>query len=134
MLLEKIPGRPAWSPATLGEVDQADTISKFFSQYTPEAGTAPSITLPEHLNLVPSKTGSPMEYSLPTEDEIKQLVVGAHKSSGGTTITQDELVKKLESLRRGKTGIREKVAEVIARRCVEERDNSSGAAWLKWKN
>lgn len=107
--------------------------AKFFTQFSPEACTAPSISLPEHLNLAPSNTGSPMEYSLPTEHEIHQLVTGSHPSSGGTTITQDELVKKLEALRRGKMGIRAKVAEVVSRRCTVQSDNSSGAMWLKWK-
>ena len=134
VLLEKIPGRPAWSPATLKEVDQTDVIAKFFYQFSPENATAPSITLPEHLNLQLSKTSSPMEFSLPTEAEIKELITGSHTSSGGTTITQAELVQKLEALRRGKMGIREKVADVVSRRCIEESDNSSGAIWLKWRN
>lgn len=134
VLIDKIKGRPAWNPAALKDVDDTEVLAKFFSKYSPERGTAPSITLPEHLNLQPSNTGSPMRYALPMEDEIKQLVVGNHKTSGGTTITQAELIQHLETLRRGKMGIREKVNEVVARRCVEHVDKESGAKWLKWQS
>ncbi|KAI0093896.1 3-hydroxyisobutyryl-coenzyme A hydrolase [Irpex rosettiformis] len=133
VLVEKIKERPQWSPPTLQEVGDDYIEGTFFKKFSPEDGTAPSIALSADLQLEPSKTGSPMLYTLPTEDEIRQLVTGSHFSSGSTSLTEGELIQKLEKLRRGKMGIREKVAEVVSRRCVAEADDS-GVAYLKWKN
>ncbi|KAI0811011.1 3-hydroxyisobutyryl-coenzyme A hydrolase [Irpex lacteus] len=115
VLVEKIKERPQWSPATLPEVKD-------------------DITLSDKLHLEPSKTGSPMLYTLPTEEEIRQLVTGSHPSSGSTSLTKDELTEKLVKLRRGKLGVREKVSEVVSRRCIEELDTASGTKYLRWKN
>lgn len=75
-----------------------------------------------------------MLYTLPTEEEIRQLVTGSHPSSGSTSLTKDELTEKLVKLRRGKLGVREKVSEVVSRRCIEELDTASGTKYLRWKN
>jgi 3-hydroxyisobutyryl-CoA hydrolase len=134
VLVDKIKGRPAWSPDTLKDVNDADILGTFFHKFSPENGTAPSISLSNEVQFEPSNTASPMLYALPTENEIRQLVTGSHQSSGGTSLTKDELIQKLEKLRRGKMGIREKVAEVVSRRCVEEGDKVSGTHFLKWRN
>ncbi len=134
MLVEKIKERPQWSPATLPEVKDEYILGNFFHKFSPENGTAPSITLSDKLHLEPSKTGSPMLYTLPTEEEIRQLVTGSHPSSGSTSLTKDELTEKLVKLRRGKLGVREKVSEVVSRRCIEELDTASGTKYLRWKN
>ncbi|KAI0690588.1 3-hydroxyisobutyryl-coenzyme A hydrolase [Cytidiella melzeri] len=134
VLFERIKGRPAWSPATLQEVNDADILGNFFQKFSPENSTAPSIALSDDSHLEPSKTGSPMLFALPTEEEIRKLVVGSHNTSGGTSLTKDELVQKLDRARRGKMGVREKVLEVVSRRCVEEEDKASGTKYLRWKN
>ncbi|KAI0345300.1 3-hydroxyisobutyryl-coenzyme A hydrolase [Trametopsis cervina] len=133
VLIDKIKERPAWHPATVKEVDDVDIQATFFGKFNPEEGTAPSIELSDKLNLEPSKTGSPMLYTLPTEEEVMQLVTGSHRSSGGTSLTAGELVQKLEKMRKGKIGVREKVLEVVSRRCVEEVDKASGIRYLRWK-
>lgn len=75
-----------------------------------------------------------MLYTLPTEEEIRQLVTGEHPTSGSTSLTEEELIQKLEKMRRGKMGVRAKVSEVVSRRCVAEEDKASGTKYLRWKN
>jgi 3-hydroxyisobutyryl-CoA hydrolase len=75
-----------------------------------------------------------MKYALPTEDEIGTMVRGSHTSGGGTGISLDELLSKFNVLRQGKMGVKEKVREVVHRKC-EVVDNVDGNfVWLKWKH
>lgn len=134
VLIDKTRGRPAWSPATLNEVQDADVLKSFFSKYSPDAGTAPRITVPlETTSESVARTFSPMHFALPTEEEIRHMVDGSHSSSGGTVITREELVQKFEVLRKGKIGVKEKVIEVSQRCCVEDEDKTTGEKWLRWK-
>ena len=110
---------------------------KFFSQYSPENGNAPSLEIPKDIEVDPSKTGSPMRFALPTEDEIKSLVKGDHPASGSHALTKDELVQQLVRLRKGKMGVREKALDVVARKCVELGDGvdpRSDVRYLKWQD
>lgn len=133
VIIEKIKGgRPAWSPSRLPDTDTADIKAKFFSQYSPKNGTAPELSVPEGANTDAAKTGVPMRFALPTEAEIQQLVKGSHKSSGSSAITVNDLVKKLETLRKGKMGVREKALDVVKRKCIVEEDKQSGEKYLKW--
>ena len=75
-----------------------------------------------------------MRYALPTEAEIRSMVDGSHKASGATEITLDELLAKFDSLRKGKSGVREKILEVVQRKCAFEDDRHMDKQWLKWKH
>jgi len=76
----------------------------------------------------------PRRYSLPTEQDISEAVLGSHKTSGKTGITLPELIIKFEKLRLGKHGVREKVEEIVERKC-DLVDNADGNyQWLKWKH
>ncbi|EKM55322.1 uncharacterized protein PHACADRAFT_255858 [Phanerochaete carnosa HHB-10118-sp] len=133
VLVTKTKERPAWSPSTVAEVRDSDIAAKFFGQYSPQNGTAPSLELPKDVDVELGKTNEPMRFALPTEQEIHQMVAGSHRSSGSTGLTKEELVQKFVSLRKGKTGVREKVVDVVERKCVEELDKASGKKYLKWK-
>jgi len=129
VLLEKIDGRPQWSPGTLEEVT-TEIVSRFFDPNSPFLASAPKLTIPEHLKSGPSS--HLMKYALPTEEEIGALVRGAHSTGGTTGVSLDELVAKFDQLRQGKLGVREKVMEVAQRRC-QTVDNADGNfVWLKW--
>lgn len=134
MLIEKTKERPDWKPPTLAELNDSDVEAKFFSQFSPENGTAPTVDVPTGVDTWPHKPSSLMRFALPTEEEIKQLVTGAHEMSGGTGITEVELIQKLETLRKGKMGIREKVADVVQRKCVAEPFQGSREKYLRWKD
>lgn len=131
VLVQKTRERPAWSPATLEEVNDSDITARFFSQYSPENGTAPSLELPADVKVDLKRTSHPMQHALPTEAEIRQMVTGSHTASGGTALTKEEVVAKFLSLRKGKMGVKEKVLDVIERNCIEEQDKS-GNRYLKW--
>ena len=121
MLVEKSASRPAWSPASLDQVDAASLEAFFRTEETPSA-----LVLPEGLpNTVPP---SFLRYGLPPEDELQALVEGSHASSGSGALTLQELIAKVEDLRGGKRGVTGKVREVVSRRCVVDR-----GGYLEWK-
>jgi 3-hydroxyisobutyryl-CoA hydrolase len=116
-------GLPAWSPASLDQVDAA-SLEAFFG--TEES--APQLVLPEVLGDNHPNPPSFLRYGLPSEDELQALVDGHHPSSGGGAVTLQELITKAETLRSGKRGVAGKVQEVVSRRCTVDREG-----YLQWK-
>jgi 3-hydroxyisobutyryl-CoA hydrolase len=132
VLVERSRERPNWSPATLKEISDATIRSNFFSDDSPYLSSAPTLTIPDHVT--PNKDRNPMRYCLPTEKEIGSMVRGSHPASGKSGLTLPELMSKFEDLRKGKHGVREKVLEVVQRKC-DIVDNADGNfQWLKWKH
>jgi len=132
VLIDKTSERPNWSPDTLRKISDEDVFYKFFSQDSPYRFATPKLTIPNHLSS--AKETNPMRYTLPTEKDIGRMVRGSDRSSGGSGMKLNELVAKFEDLRQGKRGVREKVLEVVERKC-EIVDNSDGNfQWLKWKH
>lgn len=133
VLVDKIKNvRPNWNPSSLAEVSQTDVLEKFFKKYSPEKGNAPSLTIPENVLPADHKIPHPMRYALPMEKEIGQMVMGSHRESGGTQITLPELLKKFSELRGDKNGVKEKIQEVVSRKCKEGEDETSGSKYLSW--
>ena len=125
VIVEKLKGRPTWSPASLSEVDVAKLEDAFF-----QPGTDPlELMLPEALHKHHLPPASFLRYCLPAENELQALVEGRHASSGSGALTLQELIVKTEDLRGGKHGIAEKVGEVVSRRCTIDKDG-----YLKWKH
>jgi 3-hydroxyisobutyryl-CoA hydrolase len=122
-VLERKPGRPAWSPASLDQVD-ATSLEAFFKT----GADSPQLALPEALRISHSTPPSFLRYGLPSEDELQALVEGSHASSGSGALTLQELITKAEDLRTGKHGVAGKVREVVDRRCAVDRDG-----YLQWK-
>lgn len=116
-------GRPAWSPASLDQVDAA-SLEAFFG--TEE--NAPQLVLPEVLGDNHPVPPSFLRYGLPSQDELQALVEGRHASSGAGAVTLQELITKAEGLRGGKRGVAGKVQEVVSRRCTVDQDG-----YLGWK-
>lgn len=129
VLLEKIEGRPQWSPSNVEEVTD-EIVSRFFDSNSPYLASAPQITVPEHLKSGPSF--HLMKHALPMEEDIGVVVRGAQSTGGTTGITLDELVARFEQVHQGKLGVREKVVEVAQRRCDTVKNAGSGLVWLKW--
>jgi len=125
VIVEKLRGRPAWSPASLSQVDVAKLEAAFFQ---PGANT-PQLMLPESLHKSHPSPASFLRYGLPAENELQALVEGRHASSGSGALTLQELIVKAEDLRGGKRGVAEKVREVVSRRCASDKDG-----YLKWKH
>lgn len=125
MLVDKIKDqRPDWTPSTLAEVSD-DQISKYFDADSPLIAEAPHLSLKSETEL------TRRDYALPSEDEIESLVLGSHATSGGKGQTLDTLLAHLRQLRGDKHGLREKVTEVVSRRCKVSQDPDS-RGYLQW--
>ncbi len=130
VIVQKSKEIPDWDPATLKGVTP-DNVSRFFDPDSPYIEGAPKLHIPEDLatNLI----SNPMKFALPTEAEIGSVVTGQHASGGEMSIRIDELLTRFADLRPGKMGVKEKILEVIERRC-DLIDNADGnSVWLKWK-
>ncbi|KAH9060014.1 ClpP/crotonase [Lactarius vividus] len=125
VIVEKVKSRPAWSPASLSQVDVAKLEAAFFRP----GANPPQLMLPEALHKPHPLPASFLRYGLPAENEVQALVEGRHASSGSGALTLPELIVKAEDLRGGKQGVAEKVREVVSRRCATDKDG-----YLKWKH
>jgi len=105
-------------------------VDRFFKQQSEFLESAPELEFP-----LDSRKATPRlhNYALPQEADIEAMVKGSHKRSGGTKVTFDELVSKFETLHPGKVGVRQKIAEVAARKCVVVDNNDGNFIWLQWK-
>ena len=117
--------RPHWSPANLDDVS-AEVVANFFEPNSPYLTLAPELTIPP--DLTSGATLNPLKYALPSEEEIAREI-----NLPDRRIQFDQLLKKFTEERQGKLGVKEKVYEVVKRRC-ELIDNAYGnKIWLKWK-
>ncbi|KAF4614630.1 hypothetical protein D9613_003181 [Agrocybe pediades] len=131
VIVKKSKERPEWSPATLREVTPS-IVSNFFDPKSPYLKEAPTLSLPEELTS--GTISNPLKYALPTEEEIGSVVTGSHASGGGLGLRFEELLTRFAELRPGKMGVKEKIIDVVQRRC-ELTDNADGnRVWLKWKH
>ena len=108
-----------------------EVLNTFFSEFSPEKKTAPTLVPPSYLPK-PEALADPMQFALPTEAEIRSMVDGSHTSSGATEITLEELLANFQRLRGSKAGMREKILEVVQRKCVADQDKHMDKQWLKW--
>jgi 3-hydroxyisobutyryl-CoA hydrolase len=125
VIKEKERGRPAWSPASLDQVDVAALEASFFRS----TEDPPQLKLPETLHKNHPPITSFSRYGLPTENELQTLILGSHISSGSGALTLQELIAKAGDLRGGKRGVAEKVQEVVGRRCAVDKDG-----YIRWKH
>jgi 3-hydroxyisobutyryl-CoA hydrolase len=128
VLVDKIKGRPKWSPDTLQEIPDEKIIETFFNTDSPLLSNMP------HLSLSAAVTVSTTDYALPSETEIEMVVVGEHVGSDDMSLNLQELLEKPDRLWRGKHGVREKLREVFQRRCrvVEAtKDTESYVQWIR---
>ena len=117
--------RPLWSPANLNDVSE-EVVANFFEPKSPYLTLAPELTIPA--DLTSGTILNPAKYTLPSEKEIGDVV-----NAPGKGIQFEELLQKFTKLQPGKLGVKEKIYEVVQRRC-ELIDNAKGnKIWLKWK-
>ena len=132
-MIDKSKARPAWSPDNLESVNRVEMTKNLFSEHSPFTSSAPSLELPSRLTDVQEL--KPYKYALPTEREIGLEVRGAEPStSAGTGLKLDELVSLFVNRRPGKHGVREKVLDVVQRRCDIVDNADKNYQWLKWKH
>lgn len=112
-LVSKPPATPKWQPATLAEVTD-DVVDQFF---TIPAGES---RLPLY-NDVDYENYPHAHYALPSEKEIEKFV-------RDNSLTRKQTVNDFVSKWSHKEGVREKVAEVLARRTVK---TPEGLRWAE---
>ncbi|KAG6854712.1 hypothetical protein C0991_002425 [Blastosporella zonata] len=122
--------RPAWSPSSYTDVSD-ELVSRFFKEDSPYLSGVPSLSVSEQQ----ANNLKPHRFALPTENEIRDMVLGSHSAGAATGVSLNELVSVFENLRNGKVGVREKVTEVAERRCnVQDNGGDGNFVWLKWKH
>lgn len=113
-----------WTPKTLAEVSDEKIREDFFDPKSPFLANVPQLA-------VKAETSSPRRsYALPSEDEIRLLVLGSHATSGDKGQTLDSLLAHLRQVQGDKHGLTEKVTEVVSRRCKVR--NVDGHGYLQW--
>ena len=131
--MDRIKDRPLWSPASLDDVS-AEVVANFFEPKSPYLTLAPELTIPA--DLTSGTELNPVKYALPSEEEIGSVVTasgtksGTHVSKG---IQFDELMKTYAKKRGGKLGVKEKIYEVVQRRCKLTDIVGGNRVWLEWK-
>ncbi|KAK4704564.1 hypothetical protein P7C70_g1644, partial [Phenoliferia sp. Uapishka_3] len=127
-LINKSADRPEWSPSTLSAVTSSSILKTFFSS-PPPFKTPPIPSISFKVPGGPAYKSYPhARFSLPSEEEIRGFVTGEAKGSGDHALTRADLINKVGTSRGGKVGVREKVDEVIRRRCIVQEDG-----YLKWR-
>jgi len=130
LIVDKSYERPNWSPANLDDVS-AEIVANFFEPNSPYLTLAPELTIPAEL--ASGTKLDPVKYALPSEEEISGFVKGTHVTGSSSGIQFNELLRRVAELRPGKVGVKERLYEVVQRRC-ELTDNADGnRVWLKWK-
>lgn len=125
VLVEKEKGRPNWTPETLAGIANEKVVKDFFAPDSPFLAHMPQLSLPS------GRSAPWRDYALPSEDEIGQMVLGSHRTSGDKGLNLEELLTRFDRLRRGKHGVREKVLEVALRRCRVD-DDPERQGCLEW--
>jgi 3-hydroxyisobutyryl-CoA hydrolase len=123
--VDKVKERPKWTPETLAGVADEKVVKDFFAQDSPFLADMPELSLPG------GKSAPWRNYGLPSEDEIGQMVLGSHPTSGDKGLNLEELLSRFDRLRRGKHGVKEKVLEVALRRC-RVHDDPERQGCLEW--
>ncbi|KAF3770941.1 ClpP/crotonase [Cryphonectria parasitica EP155] len=94
--------KPVWQPASLEDIREEDKIAEPFFEITPQVAPLQLLTREDYPEYPWRRFG------LPTEDEVKQVV----KSKN---YTANQVCNAFAAQRNGKQGIREVVAEIVAR-------------------
>ncbi|KAH6918437.1 3-hydroxyisobutyryl-coenzyme A hydrolase isoform 1 [Coprinopsis sp. MPI-PUGE-AT-0042] len=129
VLVTKTKARPEWKPSNLEEV-KPELLERFFSKQSEYLKGLPTLEVPKEFEAFADSKH--LKYALPTEAEIGAYVRGSHASSGDFGCTAEDVTSFFEKARSGKVGVREKVAEVVQRKC-EVIDNADGNfVWLRW--
>ncbi|KAF8515829.1 3-hydroxyisobutyryl-coenzyme A hydrolase [Hysterangium stoloniferum] len=126
VLVDKIKGRPKWSPDTLQEIPDEKITETFFDSNSPLLANIP------HLSLRPVQPVSTTNYALPSEKEIEMLVVGEHIASDDMSLNMHELLEKPDRLWKGKHGVKEKLREVFQRRCRMVGATKDTESYIEW--
>src|SRR6267154_3049732 len=123
VLVDKIKGRPTWSPDKLSDVSDA-IVRRFSDKDSGYLRAMPILTRP----FLSNDKQNPMKFALPSEDAILQVIKSKAK---GDPISLSDLVAHFDKLHSGKQGVVEKVLEVVRRMC--DVTGYQGSEIVSWK-
>lgn len=108
-LINKPPTKPAWTPTTIHEV-QDSTVDRFFHM---EGETRLTLEGPS----TSAYKEYPAQMGLPTESEVKIAVEQGMETGKVGYHLRTMVVNQILRDKRGKLGVKEKVEEVLDRKC-----------------
>ncbi|KAG6376310.1 ClpP/crotonase-like domain-containing protein [Boletus reticuloceps] len=122
VLVDKIQERPAWSPDRIEDVPP-EILDRFFSDDSSYRSQMPQLTFPDTLD----NTINPMAFALPSESRIVELIRLSCKDG---PVSLSALLSDMENLIKEKLGTKEKVLDVVQRRCQVVNDQETTiVAW-----
>jgi 3-hydroxyisobutyryl-CoA hydrolase len=124
LLIDKIQGRPAWSPDRVGDVSP-EILDRFFSDDSGYRSKMPRLSFPD----TPlDHSVDPMAFALPSESKILDLIRLSCKDG---PVPLSRILSDMDSLIKQKLGTQEKVVDVVHRRCQVVDDQ--GSTIVSWK-
>ena len=124
VLVDTIQGRPAWSPEKIEEVSP-EILDRFFSDSSPYRSQMPRLSFPD----TPlDHSVNSMTFALPSESKIVELISLSCKDG---PVSLSKILSNMEKLVEEKLGTKEKIIDVVHRRC-EVVDNQ-GTTIVAWK-
>lgn len=116
--------RAPWNPSSISDIKHEDIRRTFFS-----APNEKSPSLPALDKNIKAYTQYPhVHFALPSENLIGKVVRGDTPDSGSFALNKEEVLDWFEREWNGKSGVREKVLEVLQRRTKTMQDDT-----LQWK-
>jgi len=124
VLVDKIQGRPAWSPEKIEDVSP-EILDRFFSNNSAYLSQMPRLSLPD----TPlDHSVSSVAFALPSESKIVELIRLSCKDG---PISLSGLLSDMENFIKEKLGTKEKILDVVYRRCQVVDDQ--GTTIVVWK-
>lgn len=122
--MDKIKGRPAWSPDRIEDVSP-EILDRFFSSDSVYRSQMPRLSLPDSLL---DHSINHTTFALPSEAKIMEFI---RSSCENGPVSLPELLSDMESFVKQKLGTEEKILDVVHRRC-QVVDNQ-GTTIVVWK-
>lgn len=123
VLIDKIQGRPAWSPENFEDVSP-EILEGFFSNDSSYRAQMPRLSLPDTLL---NHSINPMVFALPSESKIVELI---RLSCQDGPVSLSRLLSDMQSLIKAKPGTKDKIIDVVHRRCrVVDDQGTTSVAW-----
>ncbi|KAJ7074090.1 3-hydroxyisobutyryl-coenzyme A hydrolase isoform 1 [Mycena amicta] len=133
VLVSKSKERPDWRPSSLEDISD-EIVDRFFSPHSIYIKDAPKIggdeLFAEYERGASQRTQ--MRFTLPTENEIRDVITGADPASGDMGYTVDDLLEYFHDKRAGKAGMTEKILEVVRRKTTVVDNQDGNFVWLRW--
>ncbi|KAF8559742.1 3-hydroxyisobutyryl-coenzyme A hydrolase [Imleria badia] len=124
VLVDKIQERPAWSPDKIEEVSP-EILDRFFSDNSDYRSQMPRLSFPD--SPLDHSVNS-MAFALPSESKIVELIRVSCKDG---PVPLSGILSNMESLIKEKLGTKEKITDVLHRRC--EVVYNQGTTIVAWK-